>query len=171
MLLAQIDSDARTGMGWGDAGRLYWLIRREDLPAGRFERAHLHLAARVRPLALVFLPRAPTPAQEAAAMPIPTASQAGARPQFTATRLILLRRGLAQPLAVGAGEPLGHGGAGEVLGGFQVQRRRRHAQQVVLSHAPQRSGGDPGEVQAGTEWSKTQIARVSNSLSSSRVGW
>lgn len=39
VLLAQIDSDARTGMGWGDAGRLYWLIRRDDLAAGRFEKA------------------------------------------------------------------------------------------------------------------------------------
>ena len=39
VLLAQIDSDARTGMGWGDAGRLYWLIRRDDLAAGRFDRA------------------------------------------------------------------------------------------------------------------------------------
>jgi Domain of unknown function (DUF1963) len=39
VLLAQIDSDARTGMGWGDAGRLYWLLRRDDLEAGRFERA------------------------------------------------------------------------------------------------------------------------------------
>ena len=39
VLLAQLDSDARTGMGWGDAGRLYWLLRRDDLEAGRFERA------------------------------------------------------------------------------------------------------------------------------------
>ena len=39
VLLAQIDSDARSGMGWGDAGRLYWLIRRDDLAAGRFEQA------------------------------------------------------------------------------------------------------------------------------------
>jgi hypothetical protein len=39
VLLAQIDSDARTAMGWGDAGRLYWLISREDLAAGRFEKA------------------------------------------------------------------------------------------------------------------------------------
>lgn len=37
VLLAQIDSDARTDMGWGDAGRLYWLIRRDDLAEGRFE--------------------------------------------------------------------------------------------------------------------------------------
>lgn len=39
VLLAQIDSDARSGMGWGDSGRLYWLIRRDDLAAGRFEKA------------------------------------------------------------------------------------------------------------------------------------
>lgn len=39
VLLAQIDSDSRSGMGWGDAGRLYWLISRDDLAAGRFERA------------------------------------------------------------------------------------------------------------------------------------
>jgi uncharacterized protein YwqG len=26
-------------MEWGDTGRLYWLIRREDLAARRFERA------------------------------------------------------------------------------------------------------------------------------------
>jgi hypothetical protein len=39
VLLAQIDSDSRSGMGWGDAGRLYWLIRRDDLAAGRFEKA------------------------------------------------------------------------------------------------------------------------------------
>ena len=38
VLLAQIDSDARTAMGWGDAGRLYWLIRRDDLADGRFDR-------------------------------------------------------------------------------------------------------------------------------------
>lgn len=39
VLLVQIDSDSRSGMAWGDAGRLYWMIRREDLAAGRFERA------------------------------------------------------------------------------------------------------------------------------------
>ncbi len=39
VLLAQIDSDARSSMGWGDAGRLYWMIRRDDLAAGRFEKA------------------------------------------------------------------------------------------------------------------------------------
>lgn len=39
VLLAQFDSDSRTAMGWGDAGRLYWLISRDDLAAGRFEKA------------------------------------------------------------------------------------------------------------------------------------
>lgn len=39
VLLAQIDSDVRSGMAWGDAGRLYWMIRRDDLAAGRFEKA------------------------------------------------------------------------------------------------------------------------------------
>jgi Domain of unknown function (DUF1963) len=39
VLLAQIDSDPRSGMLWGDAGRLYWLIRRDDLAAGLFEKA------------------------------------------------------------------------------------------------------------------------------------
>ena len=39
VLLIQIDSDSRSGMGWGDTGRLYWLIGREDLAAGRFDKA------------------------------------------------------------------------------------------------------------------------------------
>lgn len=39
VLLAQVDSDSRSGMAWGDTGRLYWMIRREDLAAGRFEHA------------------------------------------------------------------------------------------------------------------------------------
>jgi len=38
VLLAQIDSDSRSGMGWGDSGRLYWMIRRDDLAAGRFDK-------------------------------------------------------------------------------------------------------------------------------------
>ncbi|WP_027931562.1 DUF1963 domain-containing protein [Amycolatopsis thermoflava] len=37
--LAQIDSDDETGMMWGDAGRLHWLIRAADLAAGRFDAA------------------------------------------------------------------------------------------------------------------------------------
>lgn len=36
-LLAQIDSDQRAGLMWGDCGSLYWLSRREDLADGRFE--------------------------------------------------------------------------------------------------------------------------------------
>lgn len=39
VLLAQIDGDARSGMSWGDTGRLYWMIRRDDLAAGRFDKA------------------------------------------------------------------------------------------------------------------------------------
>ena len=33
-LLAQIDSDDRLGMMWGDVGTLYWLTRRQDLDEG-----------------------------------------------------------------------------------------------------------------------------------------
>ncbi|WP_439377317.1 DUF1963 domain-containing protein [Amycolatopsis lexingtonensis] len=43
MLLAQIDSDDKTGMIWGDAGMLYWVIRTDDLEAGRFDRARCTL--------------------------------------------------------------------------------------------------------------------------------
>ncbi|OMI37559.1 hypothetical protein SPAR_20650 [Streptomyces sparsogenes DSM 40356] len=39
VLLAQFDSDEDADMMWGDAGALYWLIRPDDLAAGRFERA------------------------------------------------------------------------------------------------------------------------------------
>jgi uncharacterized protein YwqG len=39
VLLAQIDSEPRNGMGWGDAGMLYWLIHPDDLAALRFESA------------------------------------------------------------------------------------------------------------------------------------
>ncbi|MEU1664266.1 YwqG family protein [Streptomyces sparsogenes] len=39
VLLAQFDSDEAADMMWGDAGALYWLIRPDDLAAGRFERA------------------------------------------------------------------------------------------------------------------------------------
>jgi hypothetical protein len=34
-LLAQIDSDHRAGMMWGDCGALYWLARREDMTGSR----------------------------------------------------------------------------------------------------------------------------------------
>ncbi|MEU1787652.1 YwqG family protein [Streptomyces sparsogenes] len=39
VLLAQFDSDEDADMMWGDDGALYWLIRPDDLAAGRFERA------------------------------------------------------------------------------------------------------------------------------------
>ncbi len=39
VLLAQFDSDEDTGMLWGDVGTLYWLIRTDDLKAGRFDTA------------------------------------------------------------------------------------------------------------------------------------
>lgn len=39
VLLAQVDSDSRSGMNWSDAGRLYWMITRGDLAAGRFDKA------------------------------------------------------------------------------------------------------------------------------------
>jgi uncharacterized protein YwqG len=38
LLLAQIDSDPAGGLTWGDVGILYWLIRDDDLAAGRFDR-------------------------------------------------------------------------------------------------------------------------------------
>jgi uncharacterized protein YwqG len=38
-LLAQIDSDASTGMMWGDSGIIYWWLRDADLAAGRWDRA------------------------------------------------------------------------------------------------------------------------------------
>jgi uncharacterized protein YwqG len=36
-LVLQIDSDPDAGMQWGDAGRVYVCIRKEDLAACRFE--------------------------------------------------------------------------------------------------------------------------------------
>ncbi|WP_409184940.1 YwqG family protein [Amycolatopsis sp. VS8301801F10] len=39
VLLAQFDSAEETDMRWGDAGMLYWLIRTDDLRAGRFDAA------------------------------------------------------------------------------------------------------------------------------------
>jgi hypothetical protein len=35
-LLAQIDTDDRAGMMWGDCGALYWLTRRDDLARGEY---------------------------------------------------------------------------------------------------------------------------------------
>jgi uncharacterized protein YwqG len=39
-LLLQIDSDEEAGMMWGDAGRIYFWLRREDLAARKFDAAH-----------------------------------------------------------------------------------------------------------------------------------
>ncbi|MCR6484211.1 YwqG family protein [Amycolatopsis sp. OK19-0408] len=39
VLLAEIASDETSEMLWGDVGSLYWLIRTEDLEAGRFAEA------------------------------------------------------------------------------------------------------------------------------------
>ncbi|ATY14864.1 DUF1963 domain-containing protein [Amycolatopsis sp. AA4] len=39
VLLAQFDSDEETDLMWGDVGMLYWLIRLDDLQAGRFDAA------------------------------------------------------------------------------------------------------------------------------------
>lgn len=38
-LLAQFDNDVAAGMDWGDAGRLFYWVRRNDLAAARFDRA------------------------------------------------------------------------------------------------------------------------------------
>ena len=43
MLLLQIDSDDDTGMMWGDAGMLYFWIRRQDLAARAFDRVWMIL--------------------------------------------------------------------------------------------------------------------------------
>jgi len=43
VLLAQIDTDDEADMIWGDAGMLYWMIRADDLEAGRFDRARCTL--------------------------------------------------------------------------------------------------------------------------------
>ena len=39
VLLTQFDSDRTANMMWGDVGRLYWMIRPEDLAARRFDQA------------------------------------------------------------------------------------------------------------------------------------
>jgi uncharacterized protein YwqG len=38
LLLLQLDTDDEIGWMWGDVGTLYYWIRRQDLPAGRFDR-------------------------------------------------------------------------------------------------------------------------------------
>ncbi len=38
-MFLQIDEDDNAKMMWGDAGAIYFLMRRVDLEAGRFERA------------------------------------------------------------------------------------------------------------------------------------
>ncbi|GHH42410.1 YwqG family protein [Lentzea cavernae] len=43
VLLAQFGSDPAREMLWGDVGSLYWLIRRDDLAAGRFDLARFTL--------------------------------------------------------------------------------------------------------------------------------
>ncbi len=40
---AQVDSDDDVGSMWGDAGKLYFAIRRQDLAAGAFDRTWLVL--------------------------------------------------------------------------------------------------------------------------------
>ena len=39
LLLLQVDSDDAGGFMWGDVGRLYWCIKRDDLLAKDFEKA------------------------------------------------------------------------------------------------------------------------------------
>lgn len=39
VLLAQFDSDDEADMMWGDVGTIYWVIRSDDLAAGRFDAA------------------------------------------------------------------------------------------------------------------------------------
>ena len=42
-LLLQVDTDADLNVMWGDAGMIYWGLRREDLMAARFDRSRLIL--------------------------------------------------------------------------------------------------------------------------------
>lgn len=43
LLLLQVDSDDAAAMTWGDVGRLYFLTRREDLLARRFDAVRCEL--------------------------------------------------------------------------------------------------------------------------------
>lgn len=43
LLLLQLDSDAMLDWSWGDSGRLYFWIHREDLAARRFEQVYMQL--------------------------------------------------------------------------------------------------------------------------------
>ena len=43
LLLAQIGTDDKGGMAWGDSGQIYLWIRRDDLIAQRFDQVHLIL--------------------------------------------------------------------------------------------------------------------------------
>ncbi|MPM83653.1 hypothetical protein SDC9_130722 [bioreactor metagenome] len=43
LLLLQIGSDEKGGMGWGDGGQVYLWMRRDDLRARRFDRVRLVL--------------------------------------------------------------------------------------------------------------------------------
>ncbi len=43
ILLLQLDTDDRTGMMWGDTGRLYFWIHRDDLAARRFDEVLIEL--------------------------------------------------------------------------------------------------------------------------------
>ena len=42
-MLLQVDSDERTDMQWGDAGRIYYWIRQADFAARRWNESWLHL--------------------------------------------------------------------------------------------------------------------------------
>jgi uncharacterized protein YwqG len=43
LLLLQVDSEERAGMAWGDGGRIYFMIRKDDLRRRRFQDVHLTL--------------------------------------------------------------------------------------------------------------------------------
>jgi uncharacterized protein YwqG len=43
LLLLQVDSEERAGMTWGDGGRIYFMIRKDDLRRRRFQNVHLTL--------------------------------------------------------------------------------------------------------------------------------